>query len=125
MASYYDNSPIQQVSGTVHIDNNPLPVSGTVAAAPPAIRFPTMTRVAAVTSSVVLAAGNPNRKQLWIFNTGSALFVGLNTVSTSSYFLRIDSDGYWELPTAGGVFVGDVLGVWASASGGAMVTEVR
>lgn len=121
----YDNSIVQKVTGTVHLDNNPLPISGTVYTSAVQARLPTMSFVSASSTPVLLVGSNINRKQLWIYNSGSSLRIGLGSVSTSSYFLKIESGGYWELPSAGSVYTGDVWGVWEVSVGGANVTEVR
>jgi hypothetical protein len=86
-----------------------------------------VTLVAASTSSVTLASGNTNRKQLAFYNgSGGPCYTKLGTgASTASFTLIVAAGGYYELPTTSGIYVGTVTGIWeATTAGSASVTEV-
>lgn len=124
----YDNSVTQRVTGTVHVDNfaSIIPVTGTVNVVPTKSFTPSMATFLASTTASLFSAKNINRKQLWVHTSGSSyLFLGLGTVSTSSYFMKIEPGALWELPSYNNVYVGEVWGVWSGPSGTAHVTEVR
>jgi hypothetical protein len=128
MANYYDNSLTTQVTGTVHIDNfgSVVPVTGTVQATTPLARQSAIGSFTATTTPVLLVGQNLARKQLWIFATGSSyLHVGPPGVTTGSYFLKMESDSFWELATPGGIYTGELWGVWNGTTGSAQVTEIR
>ena len=90
----------------------------------------TVARVALNTAAVQLAAANPSRMGLSIFNDGSTtllVLLGSGTPSTTAYTVQLVSGAYYELPAlAGGVpFAGLIQGIWTAAgTGGAQVTEL-
>jgi len=128
MANFYDNSIVQKVTGTVHIDNygSVVPVSGTVAVSLTPAKIPVTNVVAATTSSVLLISANTARKQVWVYNTGpSFLYLGLGAVTTNSYFLKMEPEGYWELPVNTSIYTGAIYGVFSTVVGSATTTEIR
>lgn len=89
------------------------PVTATVA---------TPTTVTSVTTSVTLLASNTSRKGATIWNNSTAyLYIELGgTASTSVFSIRLDPNGYIELPFG---YVGIVTGVWSGVNGNALVRE--
>lgn len=126
--NYYSNQMVTQVTGTVRVDNLPavLPVTGTILANAPRANSANGSTFESTDQPFQMVGQNYNRKQLWVYNTGSSyLCLGLGTVTTSSYFLKMDPNSFWELPIAGGVYTGAVWAVFSGTlSGYAQVTEV-
>lgn len=89
------------------------PVTSTVA---------TPTAVNSSTTSQTLLASNTSRKGAIIWNNSTAyLYIELGGTASSSVFsIRLDPNGYCELPFG---YVGTVTGIWASANGNALVRE--
>lgn len=83
-----------------------------------------LSNVPSSATSVTLAAANPNRRGLLIYNDStSVLFVKLGAAaSSSSYTVQVAANGYYELPQP--IYIGIVDGVWAAANGNARVTEL-
>lgn len=83
----------------------------------------TVTSVTSSAASVTIAAENQNRRGITFYNDSSAiLYLKLGAdASTTSYTCRIPSLGYFETPYG---YSGVVSGVWASANGSVMVTEI-
>lgn len=84
---------------------------------------PTVTQVAASTTAVTLAVANGSRHGLTVYNNTSLNVLRLRLgpgASTTSFSVSIPSGGYWELPPG---YSGEVSGVWAAATGNALVTE--
>lgn len=102
-----------------------LTVDGTVSTTPDTASSTTVTQVSSSASSTTLKALNASRKALYVFNDSTAiLYVKLGaTASTSSYTVQVPAGGYWEMPTRP-TYTGVVDGIWASANGSALVTEV-
>ena len=84
----------------------------------------TIARVTSVATNATLQAANTARRGLLVFNESTAvLYVKYGaTASVTSYTVRIGAGGYWEMPNP--VYTGIVDGIWASANGAAMVTEL-
>jgi hypothetical protein len=79
--------------------------------------------VASVTPATLLVA-NANRRGAAIYNTSTTamLYVSLGgAVSSTLFTVRIDPNGYYELPFN---YLGLVSGVFSTALGGANVTEL-
>lgn len=95
-----------------------------IASFPTTATAPTLVSVAGAAASTTLRAANPMRKALYIYNDSTALlYIALAaTASTSAYTVKVQPDGYYELPSP--VYTGLVTGIWASATGNARVTEV-
>jgi len=82
-----------------------------------------LSSVSGVTTSTTVLAANVARIGATIFSTSSAVLflrIGGGTASNTTYSVQLAASGYYELPTH---FTGDVTGAWASATGGALVTE--
>jgi hypothetical protein len=83
----------------------------------------TLANVASSATNVTLfaaATGHVNGRA--VFNDSTAvLYLKFGaTASTSSYTVQLASNGYYEFPAeAGGVYAGQVDGIWASANGNA------
>lgn len=98
---------------------------GTVVDWQPIVTAATLTNVNDTATSTTLAASNAARKGLLIFNDSTqALYVKYGaTASATSFTVKIDPGGYWEMPTP--IYSGVVDGVWAAdASGAARITEL-
>lgn len=83
----------------------------------------TVTQVAASTTSVTIAAANPNRHGFTVFNNTSlnAMRVKLGpNAAANSFSVSIPSGGYWEMPLG---YSGEVTAIWNAATGNALVTE--
>lgn len=83
----------------------------------------TASTVAASTTSVELLPDNPARKGATLWNTSpSTLFIKLGSVATStSYSFQMGTRDYYEVPSG---YVGDINGIWLSASGSVLITEL-
>ena len=94
----------------------------------------TVVSVAASATSVVLAAASGARRGLTVYNDStSVLYLKYGPgASTSLFTVQVPGGGVYELPVVpltpseavGGCYSGVVTGVWSSAVGAAMVTEV-
>lgn len=80
--------------------------------------------VASSTSSQLLAAANPARRSLEIYNASTALlYITLGPVaSTIGYQTQVAAGGLYVVDEPG-QYLGEVSGVWAAANGSAQVTE--
>lgn len=87
--------------------------------------FSSVSRVSASATAVTLAAAIATRVGLIIYNDSSAdLYVKFGTGATSTDFTYfVPATGTLEA-LAGVSYVGDVTGVWTSATGAAQVTEL-
>jgi hypothetical protein len=85
-----------------------------------------VTSVSGATSSTSLLAAKLTRAQATFYNDSTAnLYLKLGaTASTTSFTVKIAAGGYYELPTAGGVYTGAVDGIWDAANGAVRITEV-
>lgn len=86
-----------------------------------ALSIGTKTNVTGTGASVTLAAANPRRKALTIFNDSAVtadIDLSGGTASATSCTLSMINQAYFELPTAGedGVYTGAISGIWASGS---------
>jgi hypothetical protein len=83
--------------------------------------------VAASASTVTLRDANPSRKGMVIHNDSSALMkVALAPVldASTAFTVKIPPGGNYELPVVqGGVYAGEIVGVWDTATGNALLTE--
>lgn len=84
----------------------------------------TLASVSSSASSVTLQAANSARKGWFCFNNSNAVvYVKFGTTASSSSFtVKLSAGGYYELPTP--PYTGIITGIWASANGAALVTEV-
>jgi hypothetical protein len=76
---------------------------------------------------VTLLAAQPNNVSArMVFNDSSAvLYLKFGTgASTTSYTTQVAAGGYYEVPGPG-PYGGAITGVWASATGAALCTEVQ
>jgi hypothetical protein len=83
-----------------------------------------LTQVASSASSVTLLAANTSRKAAVFFNASTAvLYIALTSsaASTTAYTMQAAAGGTWSLPVA---YTGQVTGIWASANGNCLVTEL-
>jgi hypothetical protein len=80
-------------------------------------------KVSASTVSILLIAENHNRRGVTIHNDSTAvLYIKLGEEATTSEFTDILLDGdYYETPYG---FSGPVYGIWSSATGQALLTEI-
>lgn len=88
----------------------------------------TITSVASSATSVTVLASNALRKGAAIFNDSTQLlYLALSTsaASTTVHTVQIPPSSYYELPICdGGVYTGQITGIWAAANGSARVTEL-
>jgi hypothetical protein len=75
------------------------------------------------TDSTVILAGNTAREGATIWNASSAiLYISFGAVCTpTNYSRQIAAGGFYEIPFR---YTGVISGVWASANGSALVTEL-
>jgi hypothetical protein len=80
------------------------------------------TTVIATLNSVILLAGNFQRKGATIWNNSpGVLYVELGAIATTSAFtVLIVSAGYYEVPFA---YIGEISGIWDVVNGNALVRE--
>jgi hypothetical protein len=106
------------------IDVDVTRVTGTVDVRDTRPATSTLTNVAASTVNVTLLASNANARIRTIYNDGTQdLYVKFGaTASTTSFTVKIPSDGFYELPQP--VYSGIVDGIWTTANGSARMTEV-
>lgn len=86
----------------------------------------TPTSVSDTNASTTLLAANSNRVGATIYNDSSALLyvlLGSGTASSTSYTVRVYSNGYYETPQ---YYTGQINGIWASDpnDGAARITEL-
>lgn len=87
------------------------------------------TNVNATAAAIALVSALTNRRTLSIWNEGTGpLFIKYGSgPSSTSFKLKIQPQGYWEMPP--GEYTGDVYGYWgndplgAAATGKAQITE--
>jgi hypothetical protein len=82
--------------------------------------------VASSIASVVIRAAQVARRGLIVFNDStSRLYLKYGAgASPTSFTVRIEPEGYWELPYNAEPYTGLVEGIWEAANGFARVTEV-
>jgi len=85
-----------------------------------------ITAVAAATTSTSLLVAKPSRVAFSVYNDStSPLRIKLGSVAANNSFsCRIAANGYYEPPGNSGVYTGAVDGIWETANGNAMVSEV-
>lgn len=84
----------------------------------------TLSQVASSATAVTILAANTSRKGAAIFNDSTqVLYLGLsNTTPTSSaYTVKMAAASYFEVPAG---YNGIIKGIWASANGNAVITEL-
>lgn len=83
-----------------------------------------LTTVASSAASVTLLTANPSRKAAVFYNASTAvLYIALTSsaATTAAYTMQVPAGGSWTLPAA---YTGQVTGIWASANGNALMTEL-
>jgi hypothetical protein len=88
---------------------------------------PALTQVAGSATSVTIIAANASRKASVIVNDSTAtLYVAFAaTCSAAAYTYKIAAGGTLELPVAGvAIYTGLISGIWSSATGNAVVTDM-
>lgn len=83
-----------------------------------------LTQPASSASSVTLLAANLSRKGAIFYNASTAiLYIALTSAAASAtaYTVQVAASGTWSLPLA---YTGAVTGIWASANGNAIITEL-
>ena len=111
--------PTVNINGTV-----PVSVAATVGTKETRAATSAVTSVADTASSTTLLASNAARLAAAVFNDSTvALYLKLGAAaSTSSFTVKLQPDGYYEVP---GHYTGEIAGIWASdASGSARITEL-
>lgn len=87
----------------------------------------TLSSVNSSGSDGLILAANENRKGATFYNLSTQVFyLGLSTTTTTTsvYTIPIPSNTYYELPLCqGGVYTGQIRGIWASANGSVKITE--
>ena len=85
----------------------------------------TMSAVAASTSGQLLLPANTARRGSYIYNDSvSLMFIGYATgVSSSLFTYALPPSGAYETPLD--YYNGNIYGVWGTATGQALVTELR
>ena len=84
------------------------------------------TSVASSASDGVLFAANGSAGGRTVFNESSAILYiafGTLTASATNYTTQVAAGAYYEFPTAGRFYGGEVRAIWASANGFARCTE--
>ena len=88
----------------------------------------TITSVVSSATSVTVLASNALRKGATVFNDSTQILylaLSASTASASAYTVQIPASAYYELPVCdGGVYTGQLTGIWAAANGNARVTEL-
>lgn len=128
------------VNATSTISGSPIPVTGATTAIVTAIvdgsgnqitsfgspsksTTGTQTSVSGSATNVTLLASNSSRLGGTISNDSTAvLYLKMGTTaSTTSYSVKLFQDDYFEIPYN---YVGELDGIWASATGAARITEL-
>lgn len=101
----------------------PMIDSGSTASTLP-VTTSVLSNVTGSVSSGPLAASNPNRKGLYIYNDSSAtLYIAFApTASISSFTTPIPGNDLYEMPLP--IYTGTVSGLWSGATGFARVSEL-
>lgn len=98
-------------------------VGGKIVAATYEAANATTTSVAGSASSVTLLAANANRVAYSVYNDSTAILYLLEdnsaAASSSNYTLQVAPGGMW----INDEYTGKVVGIWASATGNARITE--
>lgn len=83
-----------------------------------------VTSVSSSATTVQLLAVNAARKMATFYNSSTAiLYLKLGTTaSTASYTVQLLAGAYYELPLP--VYTGRIDGIWATANGSVLVTEL-
>lgn len=113
------NTTATQVS-----DADPLPVAVSSLSAPTGPTTGTESNVSGSASSVTILAANAGRKGAVIVNDSTAtlyLLLSDDTASTTKYTFKLLQDDSVTLEP--GDYTGKIVGIWASATGAARVTE--
>lgn len=110
----------------VAISGSTTAVTGTVTTQSKVSATATLSNVNDSATSVTVLAANANRLGAMFYNDSTvALYLKMGaTASTTSFTVKIASQGYYELPTTS-VYTGILDGIWDSdASGAVRVTEL-
>lgn len=112
------NAFLEEIAST--LSSGSISVSAVIAQATTSV----VTSVAASVSSIQILAANSGRLQATFFNNSTAnCFLKLGTTaSTSSFTVKIDPNGYYELPFPG--YTGRIDAIWDAANGALLVTEL-
>jgi len=107
---------INSAGAEVGIATNPLIVASRTATS-------AITSVAASVTNVTILGSNANRKGATIYNnSASQLYLKLGaTATTSSFSVLMWRDSYYEVPFG---YTGIIDGLWTTATGAALVTEI-
>jgi hypothetical protein len=113
-------------SGHLKIEDggNTITVDGTVATTPQKASTSNITSVADINTTTTLLSANSSRLGATIYNDSSAsLYLKLGaTASLTSFSVKIDPNGYYEVPFS---YTGIIDGIWDSnSSGSARITEL-
>lgn len=99
-------------------------ITNTVKTQPTACTTGAQTSVAGNASSVTVLAANAARLGGSVYNDSTAilylLLVTGGTASTTAYSVQLAPNAYFEIPFG---YTGALIGIWASATGNARVTE--
>ena len=108
------NQGAREVYGAVGIDGTVLPAAASTAV---------VTSVASSATSVTLKAANTSRLGLSIYNNStSTLYVKFGTTASATDFtIEMAPEDFYEAYVR---YTGRIDGVWASANGAALVTEL-
>jgi hypothetical protein len=115
--------PTTPVTGTFYQATQPVSVASTISVSDAGNATSAVASVSASITTVTLKAANSARKGLAINNdSASVLYLKLGaTASTASYTVKMAANSYFECPYN---YTGVVDGIWVSATGSALVTEV-
>ncbi len=104
---------------------NPLPITGSLTVAAGTSQTGTPTQVAGSATAVTILNANTNRKGFSVTNDSTVilyLILSATTPTSAVYSVKMAPQSYFEdrNPT---VYQGQVQGIWASATGNAVITE--
>lgn len=83
----------------------------------------TLTTVASVATSTAILPINTNRKDVKIHNNStSRLYLAFGvTASLTAFTVLLEAGGFYEMAIA---YTGAISGIWSSANGNALITEL-
>lgn len=115
---------IQDGGNSITVDGA-VTVSGTATTTENRPSTTSVTAVASSSSNVTLLALNASRRHAMFFNDSTAILyikLGTTATTTTSYTLQVPPKAFFELPVP--VYSGNIDGIWASANGNCLVTEI-
>ena len=117
------SAPTTPVTGTFFQATQPVSIAATVTTADAGNSTSVVSSVSASITTVTLKAANSARKGLAVNNDStSILYLKLGaTASSTSYTVKMAANSYFELPYN---YTGTVDGIWVTATGAALITEV-